>query len=242
MSDPRTKRSVLARYLATQTAFGRWRLKLGLRSKRLLWCWLVAGAKSVKRLFDATVSFVLLVLLSPLVLLIAVLVKLQDGGPIIFAQKRVGQFGREFMMYKFRSMRVDAERHLENLLQRNQHAQGVTFKIKDDPRITRVGKWLRKYSLDELPQIYNVFKGDMSLVGPRPPVPREVAMYSLEDRRRLAVPPGITCFWQVMGRSEIDFSGQLKLDVEYIEQQNFWLDLKILIQTPQAVLSARGAC
>ena len=124
----------------------------------------------------------------------------------------------------------------------NQLKEGVTFKLKDDPRMTRVGKWLRKYSFDELPQLYNVLIGDMSLVGPRPPVPREVALYRPSDRRRLAAKPGITCIWQISGRSEIDFSGQVGLDVGYIESQSFLTDLKILIKTIPAVLSGKGAC
>src|SRR4029077_19496491 len=135
-----------------------------------------------------------------------------------------------FKMYKIRSMCLDAEQRLKDLLDKNQHKEGVTFKIKDDPRITHVRKWLRKFSFDELPQLWNVFIGDMSLVGPRPPVPREVALYRLSDRRRLATKPGITCIWQISGRSEIDFSGQVGLDVGYIETQGFWTDLKILFR------------
>jgi lipopolysaccharide/colanic/teichoic acid biosynthesis glycosyltransferase len=145
-------------------------------------------------------------------------------------------------MYKFRSMRLNADAELEKLLAKNQHQDGVTFKMKNDPRITRVGKWLRRFSLDELPQFFNVLKGDMSLVGPRPPTPREVTLYSVADRRRLAVKPGITCFWQVRGRSNIDFSGQVKLDVEYIEQAGFWVDIKVLLQTVPAVVAGKGAC
>jgi lipopolysaccharide/colanic/teichoic acid biosynthesis glycosyltransferase len=118
----------------------------------------------------------------------------------------------------------------------------VTFKLKHDPRITHVGKWLRKFSLDELPQFHNVFIGDMSIVGPRPPVPREVAKYTLANRRRLAVKPGITCIWQISGRSEIDFSGQVQLDVNYIESQSIWTDVKILVRTVPAVISGKGAC
>src|SRR3954447_2618844 len=139
-------------------------------------------------------------------------------------------------------MCLDAEERLKDLLAKNQHKEGVTFKIKDDPRITRVGKWLRKFSFDELPQLYNVLIGDMSLVGPRPPVPREVAMYSPQHRRRLAIKPGITCIWQISGRSEIDFSGQVQLDVKYIESQSFLNDLSILARTVPAVLSGKGAC
>ena len=167
---------------------------------------------------------------------------MEDGGPIIFAQRRVGKFGREFKMYKFRSMRVDAEARLQELLKQNGHATGVTFKIKNDPRITRVGRFIRKYSLDELPQFVNVFKGEMSIVGPRQPVPREVALYTLKDRQRLTVTPGLTCFWQVGGRADIDFPEQVQLDVQYIESQSFWLDLWICIKTIPAVVLGRGAC
>src|SRR5438045_6957490 len=145
-------------------------------------------------------------------------------------------------MYKIRSMCLDAEQRLKEILEKNHHKEGVTFKLKDDPRITKVGRWLRKFSLDELPQIFNVFIGNMSLVGPRPPVPREVAKYAPADRRRLATRPGITCIWQISGRSEIDFSGQVPLDVNYIEAQGFWLDMLILLRTVPAVLSGKGAC
>jgi lipopolysaccharide/colanic/teichoic acid biosynthesis glycosyltransferase len=153
----------------------------------------------------------------------------------------VGRYGREFKMLKFRSMRVDAEARLKELLAKNQHTGGETFKIKNDPRVTRIGKWIRKFSLDELPQFWNVFRGDMSLVGPRPPVPREVALYTLADRRRLAVKPGITCIWQISGRAEIDFPGQVQLDVRYIESRSLWQDIKILCKTVPAVLTGSGA-
>jgi len=196
----------------------------------------------VKRAFDIIASLVALILFGPLFLLIGLLIKIEDGGPVIFQQTRVGKFGREFKMYKFRSMCLDAETRLPELLKKNQHREGVTFKIKNDPRLTRCGKWLRTFSLDELPQFFNVLRGDMSLVGPRPPLPREVARYTLADRRRLAAKPGITCFWQISGRSEIDFSGQVKLDVDYIETRNFLVDVTILAKTVPAVLSAKGAC
>jgi lipopolysaccharide/colanic/teichoic acid biosynthesis glycosyltransferase len=138
-------------------------------------------------------------------------------------------------------MRIDAEKQLAALLGENKHGVGVTFKIKDDPRVTRVGRLLRRYSLDELPQFYNVLIGDMSLVGPRPPVPREVAMYTLADRRRLSVNPGITCIWQISGRAEIDFPGQVLLDVNYIESQSLSADMRILAKTPRAVVFGPGA-
>lgn len=194
-----------------------------------------------KRAVDVLGSAALLLGLSPVFFFIALCIKLEDGGPIFFAQTRVGKYGRLFKMFKFRSMCMDAEARLAELLSRNQHLKGVTFKIKDDPRITKVGKWIRALSLDELPQLFNVFRGDMSLVGPRPPVPREVAMYSIKDRRRLEAMPGITCFWQVGGRAEIDFPQQVELDVMYIERQSLWTDVKILLKTIPAVVNRKGA-
>lgn len=242
MTDIQTNSWVIQRYMRAQTPLGRRRLLLHVQRQKLAWHWWVAGSDIVKRIVDFTLSLLALIVLVPFFVLIALLIKLQDGGQVIFAQTRVGKFGREFKMFKFRSMCLDAETRLQTLLSNNRHGEGVTFKIKDDPRLTRVGKWLRKFSLDELPQFYNVLIGDMSLVGPRPPVPREVALYSLADRRRLAIKPGLTCFWQIGGRSEIDFSGQVKLDVQYIESQNFWVDVKILARTVPAVLSGKGAC
>lgn len=202
---------------------------------------MISGALFLKRTLDILASALMLILLSPLFALLALLVKIEDGGPVFFAQRRVGRIGREFKMFKFRSMSVNAEARLQEVLKLNQHEQGITFKLKDDPRVTKVGKYLRKFSLDELPQFYNVLIGNMSLVGPRPPVPREVALYTPADRLRLEVMPGITCFWQIGGRSEIDFSGQVKLDVQYIESQSLWLDLKILFKTVPAVVFSKGA-
>jgi exopolysaccharide biosynthesis polyprenyl glycosylphosphotransferase len=233
---------VARRYVSALTPLGRWRLQSYLVWKRLAWRWLVAGTLQVKRAVDIVGSLVALMAHIPVFLLIALLIKLEDRGPIFFAQRRVGKYGREFKMFKFRSMCLDAEARLKELLAQNHHAEGVTFKIKDDPRITRVGRMIRKYSLDELPQFYNVLIGDMSLVGPRPPVPREVSKYSLAQRRRLAIKPGITCLWQVGGRSNIDFTGQVQLDLQYIENQSFWGDVKILLKTIPAVLLGDGAC
>jgi len=230
------------RFIMAQHPLGRLSLRLHVEMLRLRVKWLSNSHAIFKRAFDIVVSGLFLLLLAPLFGLIAMLIWIEDGGPIFFAQTRVGQFGREFKMYKFRSMCLDAEQKLKELLAKNQHKEGVTFKLKRDPRITRVGKWLRKFSMDELPQFYNVFIGDMSVVGPRPPVPREVAKYTLANRRRLAVKPGIPCIWQVSGRSEIDFSGQVQLDVTYIESQSFWTDVKILVRTVPAVISGKGAC
>jgi lipopolysaccharide/colanic/teichoic acid biosynthesis glycosyltransferase len=238
-----TAHARLMRHLVTtQSPWGLRALRLHVQYVRWLrQAWLF-GRPALKRTFDISGSVLFLLLFSPLYLLIALLVKLEDGGPVIFAQTRVGLHGRVFKFYKFRSMCVDAEARLKELLALNQHAEGVTFKMKQDPRLTRTGRWLRRYSLDELPQFVNVLLGDMSIVGPRPPVPREVALYSLADRRRLAVKPGITCLWQIGGRSEIDFSGQVALDVKYIEEQNLWGDITIVAKTMPAVLSGKGAC
>jgi len=233
---------LMKRLIAAQTQAGRWSLSARTYCFAQLWLWALSIGAVTKRLFDIVVSAFFLLALSPLFALIALSIRMEDGKPVIFEQIRVGKFGKHFKMYKFRSMRPDAEKQLEKLLAQNHHKEGITFKIKDDPRLTRVGKWLRKFSFDELPQFYNVFKGDMSLVGPRPPVPREVAMYSLADRRRLAIHPGITCFWQIGGRAEIDFSGQVDLDVQYIQEQSLLTDLKILVRTVPAVLSGKGAC
>lgn len=242
MTEEQIKELVIRRYTRVQSPFGLWQLNLYVYWKRASWRCVVAGATFVKRLFDLVASALLVLLISPLFLLLAILVKLEDAGPVVFSQTRIGKWGRLFQMYKFRSMCPNAEERLREILPQNQHGQGVTFKMKDDPRITRVGRWMRRYSLDELPQLFNVLKGDMSLVGPRPPLPREVDLYSVADRRRLAATPGLTCFWQIGGRSEIDFKEQVHLDVLYIESQSLWLDLKILCKTVPAVLSGKGAC
>ena len=228
--------------IALQSPFGRLLLRVRLEFERLIWIGVTRSPAVAKRTLDIVLSAMALVMLSPLLLLIAACIKIEDRGPVFFNQTRVGKYGRHFKMFKFRSMCVDAEQRLKELLARNQHLEGVTFKLKDDPRITRVGRILRKLSFDELPQFYNVLRGDMTLVGPRPPVPREVAKYTVSDHRRLAAHPGITCIWQISGRAEIDFSGQVKLDVEYIERQSIWLDLQILAKTIPAVCSAKGAC
>ncbi|HTB79494.1 MAG TPA: sugar transferase [Opitutaceae bacterium] len=241
LPDPILHQQLLRHVASLQTPWGRWRQHARLRWQRLAWRHFLGGATFAKRTLDVVGSFGALLLLSPLFFLIMIAIRCEDGGPAIFAQTRVGRFGRLFKMYKFRSMHPDAETRLKELLATNHHHRGVTFKIKDDPRITRVGKWLRKFSFDELPQFLNVLLGDMSLVGPRPPVPREVALYSLADRRRLAVPPGITCIWQISGRAEIDFPGQVKLDVLYAETQSLWQDIRILAKTIPAVASGSGA-
>jgi lipopolysaccharide/colanic/teichoic acid biosynthesis glycosyltransferase len=231
---------LMGHFATFESRSGLFRLNVRTSMRRLAWRWLTGSADGARRVLDVIGSCAALLVLSPLLLLVGALIRL-DGGPAIFAQTRVGRHGREFKMFKFRSMRVDAEKLLAELLAANKHGTGVTFKIKDDPRVTRIGYWLRRYSLDELPQFYNVLIGDMSLVGPRPPVPREVALYTPADRRRLSIKPGITCTWQISGRAEIDFPGQVRLDVNYIENQSLGKDINILAKTPRAVVFGPGA-
>lgn len=209
--------------------------------KRYSWSFIVGGANAFKRFLDITVSAGMLILLAPLFLLVAAAIKVTDRGPVIFWQVRVGQWGREFAFPKFRSMVIDAERLKDQLLQKNDHKAGVTFKMKHDPRITWIGRFIRTLSVDELPQLWCVLRGDMSLVGPRPPLPREVAQYTLRDRRRLDAQPGLTCIWQVSGRGDIPFDRQVALDLKYIESQSPWLDLLLLMRTVPAILTGRGA-
>lgn len=204
-------------------------------------CRRTAAYEVFKRAIDLIVAGAALILLSPVMACAAVLIKLTDFGPILFVQTRVGEGERRFKCYKFRSMIVEAETLRESLMANNQHDDNRTFKMSSDPRITRIGRILRKTSIDELPQLWNVILGDMSLVGPRPPMPEEVNRYSKADRRRLQVRPGITCIWQVSGRGDLPFREQLRLDVEYIEKRNLALDLKLLLLTIPAVISGRGA-
>ena len=212
------------------------------RSLRLTaWRFTVRMSYAVKRIIDIVGSGVGMIVLSPVFLGIAAAVKLSSPGPVFFSQIRVGRYGRHFRFYKFRSMRQDAEALKSKLLAQNESKDGVIFKMKDDPRITKVGRFLRRTSLDELPQLWNVFIGDMSLVGPRPPVPKEVQEYTLEDRKRLDVIPGITCLWQIKGRSDIPFHEQVRLDKEYILAPGVWKDLKILLTTIPAIIGGKGA-
>jgi lipopolysaccharide/colanic/teichoic acid biosynthesis glycosyltransferase len=177
----------------------------------------------------------------PLFAAIMLLIYLSSPGPVFYKQTRVGRWGKLFTMWKFRSMYCDADERLKEIMAQNEMTGGVIFKMKNDPRIIPIGRFIRKASIDELPQLWNVFKGDMSLVGPRPALPAEVNQYSLQDRQRLEVIPGITCIWQVSGRSDIPFPQQVQLDVEYIQSQSLLLDLKLLLKTIPAVLLSRGA-
>ncbi len=193
-----------------------------------------------KRAFDIAVSALAMMVAAPAFALLSLAIKLDSPGPVFFRQTRVGRNGREFTLYKFRSMYEDAEARLAELQHRNEMS-GPVFKLRDDPRVTRVGRLLRKTSLDELPQFWNVLKGEMSVVGPRPPIPSEVRRYERWQRRRLSVKPGITCTWQVSGRSDIEFARWMELDLHYIDTWSLWGDLKIFLQTIPAVFRGRGA-
>lgn len=194
-----------------------------------------------KRVFDIVMSSIGLIVLSPVFLIVAILVKL-DGGPVFFKQTRVGKGGKTFNFYKFRSMIVgaDSPEMLQKLAALNE-VDGPAFKIKDDPRITKVGKFIRKASLDELPQLYNILKNDMTIVGPRPALVHEVERYDEYQAQRLLVKQGLTCFWQCSGRSNISFDEWVELDLDYIEQRSFWTDIKIILKTVPAVLTGKGA-
>ena len=193
-----------------------------------------------KRAMDIVGAIVGLIIFSPLMLTVAIAIKLTSKGPVIFKQKRAGLGGKPFTFYKFRSMVLDAENKKKGLMKFN-FRTGPVFKMTDDPRITSVGKFIRKWSFDELPQFYNVLKGDMSLVGPRPPTLDEVPQYDNWQNRRLEVKPGITCLWQISARHKSDFDNWVRLDIEYVRKQSLLLDLKILILTLPAVLSRKGA-
>ena len=252
MARPTTDRSVrrlgdrewlrreLVRRYDVGASTSAWR-SLRCHTKRLGWVWVLATARLTKQVLDLVLGAAALLALSPLLVVVAAAIKLESRGPVFFTQTRVGRWGRLFAIWKFRSMYVDAEARKAALAATNEMAGGVTFKMRDDPRITRVGRLIRRGSIDELPQLWNVLRGDMSLVGPRPPLPSEVAEYALSDRRRLEVKPGITCLWQVSGRSEIPFDRQVELDVEYIESHTLRQDLSILLRTIPAVLLGKGA-
>ncbi|MBJ7948077.1 MULTISPECIES: sugar transferase [Bacillus cereus group] len=199
------------------------------------------GYLVAKRCIDFIGALCGLILLSPVFLIVAVLIKYQDPkGPVLFKQIRIGKNGKEFYMYKFRSMVVDAEEKLKDLLKHNE-VSGAMFKMKEDPRVTRIGKLIRKTSIDELPQLLNVLKGEMSLVGPRPPLPREVKEYTAYDRQRLLVTPGCAGLWQVTERNSVGFKEMVDLDLEYINKRSVIYDLKIIFKTIQIMIKSNGA-
>lgn len=190
---------------------------------------------AAKRIFDFTAALIGLIVLSPLLLLTAALIKLTSPGPVFFIQRRNGLRGKVFNMYKFRSMVVNAEELLKGLEHKNE-VSGPMFKIRDDPRITGIGRIIRKTSIDELPQLLNVLRGDMSIVGPRPPIDREVQNYDSWHNLRLSVKPGLTGLWQISGRNDLGFDDMVRLDLKYIRERNFWYDLKIILKTLPVLL------
>lgn len=197
--------------------------------------------KYSKRILDIVCSLLGLIILSPLLLVVSILIKIESKGPLIFSQKRVGLNGKKFEMYKFRSMVINAE-ELKKELEKQNEMSGPMFKIKRDPRVTRIGKFIRKTSIDELPQLINILKGDMSLVGPRPSLPKEVAKFEPWMLDRLNVKPGLTCYWQVSGRSNIDFIEWMELDLKYVNDRSFLLDLSLIFKTFFVLFGDKNAC
>ncbi len=197
--------------------------------------------EAAKRATDIALALIGLIATAPLWVALGAGCLISRSGPLLYAHRRVGRYGVEFWCFKFRTMVVGADAIKTQLAEENHHADHKTFKIRRDPRVTPLGRWLRKFSLDEVPQILNVLLGDMSIVGPRPPLPVETALYSSHDWRRMTVRPGLTCTWQVSGRSEIPFSGQLALDLDYIDRRGMWHDLRLIVLTVPAVISCRGS-
>ena len=195
---------------------------------------------ALKRFFDIVARAIGLIMLSPLFLFLIIKIKHEDGGPAFYSQERIGKNEKPFKMWKFRSMIVNADKMVEQLEEQNE-IDGAMFKIKDDPRVTKIGHVIRKYSLDELPQLWNVLKGDMSLVGPRPPLPMEVEDYTPYDKLRLTVTPGCTGLWQVTKRNDADFDEMVELDLEYINNSSLWFDFKILLKTVGVVIHPNSA-
>lgn len=196
--------------------------------------------ETIKRIFDIVAAVLFIAVFFWVFLLVAAAIKIDDRGPVFYVSTRVGRFGKEFRFYKFRSMKVNADELLDDIRHLNE-TEGQLFKMKNDPRVTRVGRFLRRTSLDELPQIFNIIKGDISFVGPRSPLPEEVKNYTDYSMQRLSVIGGLTCYWQISGRSDIDFNGMVKLDCKYIEERSILTDLKILFLTLPAVIKGDGA-
>ena len=229
-----------ARFAASDPYYIHLRETLSKSTKIMLWKTALKVNTALKRALDLFGSAILLIAFSPIYLITSLAILIEDGRPIFYSQTRVAKRGRHFKMWKFRSMYKNAD-SMKADLDSDDMTGGVIFKMKHDPRITRTGRIIRKLSIDELPQLWHVFTGDLSLVGPRPPIPVEVAEYSGWDMKRLEVTPGLTCTWQVSGRSDIDFETQVNLDIDYIKQHSFIMDLVLLIRTIPAVLSGKGA-
>ena len=205
------------------------------------WLLLLTVRAATRRALDIVGAIAGLGLLAPLLLITATAIRIESPGPVLFRQVRVGKRGRLFTMFKFRSMRITAEAEQQALYANNESADGVIFKMKRDPRVTRVGRLIRRLSIDELPQLLNVLRGDMSIVGPRPAVPAEVEHYDLQARKRLQTKPGLTCLWQISGRSELAFSEQIDLDLRYLQARSLMKDIEIIAKTVPAVIAGRGA-
>jgi lipopolysaccharide/colanic/teichoic acid biosynthesis glycosyltransferase len=216
-------------------------LKWKQRSRLVFWEGMLRSLLVVKRLVDIVFSLISIILLLPIFLLVSLSILIEDGFPVIYTSKRVGLNGREFQFYKFRSMVRNADQLRENLEGQNESDDGITFKMKNDPRVLKCGRFLRRSSIDEIPQFINVLAGDLSIVGPRPPLPEEVKAYTLNERKRLHVKPGLTCLWQIGGRADIPFHEQVGLDMQYIQSQSLWKDIVIMLKTIPAVLFGRGA-
>ena len=196
--------------------------------------------KAIKRFFDCVLSALALIVLSPVFLVTAICIKLEDGGPVFFSQPRMGKDMKPFTFYKFRSMYVDADKKLKDLLKENEQT-GHAFKIKNDPRITKVGKFIRRFSIDELPQLVNIIKGDMSIVGPRPILDWQMLECDAYEQQRQIVQPGLTCYWQIMGRSDIEWDQWVELDLDYIRDMSLWTDIKMIVKTVPAVFGSEGS-
>ncbi len=234
--DPQVRRQLLNDIVAQPSGYEQFKRRLKVAG----WEVTILLSFFVKRFIDIAGACAFIIALSPIFIATAIAIYAGDPGTVLYRQIRVGKNGRQFYMLKFRSMVMNADKLKASLMAQNESGDGVIFKMKNDPRITRVGKFIRKFSIDEFPQFFNVLMGDMSLVGPRPPLPAEVAQYTLEERKRLHVVPGITCIWQVSGRSDIPFKQQVQLDLDYIQSQGFWIDLKLLFKTVPAVLLGKG--
>lgn len=234
--DELAKKDIIHSYLKNYDDSRKYKIK------KSIWSFGLSFKVITKRVLDFIAALILLILFTPLFFVVSLIVKFTSKGDIFFIQQRVGLKGKLFNMYKFRSMVVDAEELKSKLMEHNQSKDGVIFKIKDDPRITKIGRFIRKTSIDELPQLLNVLKGEMSLVGPRPPIIDEVKQYNTDDKKRLDVKPGITCIWQVSGRSKIPFKEQVQMDKEYIKNQSFYMDIILLLKTIPAVLFQKGSC
>ena len=211
-------------------------------AERAAWRAVHVAFPVAKRAIDVAVAGAALVAVSPVLAAVAVAIKLEDGGPLLYVRPRVGRGGRPFRFLKFRSMGTDADAKRAALVSRSDDGDAVRFKMRNDPRVTRVGRVIRRLSIDELPQLWNVLRGDMTLVGPRPPIPAETAKYGPRDWARLDVTPGITCIWQVSGRADVPFPRQVEMDLDYAARRSLFLDLALLARTVPAVLSGKGAC